>query len=266
MPFEPSYDNPFNDDPFNVPAVRPVRIDKPTKKNETQTNGLQAAKAWTLALSRCKNVTPMAKLTGSVIREHVHTKNMTVYIGSEKLAEITGWHERHVKSYRSALRDNGWLADTGDHKGRAIVWRLEIPECTCDGCSTTVTESVTVKGDKSSTSRVTESVTVKGDKTCHPSVGPRGDNPGNKGDRFGTLGVTDPDIKGDKSCDANSLSNNLGDSLGCYSLEEKDATEVKKRTVPSSTDRPPWEDPFTSSEEEPPEAGPYSSSEDGDPI
>lgn len=89
--------------------------------------GLQHAKAWTIALAGCRDVPFAAKTLGAVIREHFNTKAGTVYIGSPRLAELTGWHERDVKARRSKLRDAGWLTDTGERKGRATVWKLTIP-------------------------------------------------------------------------------------------------------------------------------------------
>lgn len=108
----------------------------------TAGTGLQHAKAWTLALTRCKcpGVTWAVKTTGCCIREHAHAKTSTVYIGVERLAELTGMPQGTVSERRKVLVNNGWLVDTGNRKRRATIYQLVIPNC---GCS-----SVTKKQSK----------------------------------------------------------------------------------------------------------------------
>jgi biotin operon repressor len=97
--------------------------------------GLQSAKHWTIALASCRKFTSWkAKTLGAVIREHADMRDGTAYVGIQKLAKLTGWFKRDVETSRDALREAGWLLDTGHRKGRAIVFRLSIPPCDC-GCN-----------------------------------------------------------------------------------------------------------------------------------
>lgn len=106
-------------------------VTEPDAWHWLSTKGLQSAKQWTLSLASCKNVTPMSKVLGAAIREYVHVKSGTVYVGIQTLEAALGWHRRDIETRRNELRKAGWLVDTGDRQGRAIVFRLDIPACDC---------------------------------------------------------------------------------------------------------------------------------------
>lgn len=106
-------------------------VTEPASWHWLSTKGLQSAKQWTLSLASCKKVTPMAKVLGAAIREYVHVKSGTVYVGIQTLEAALGWYRRDIESRRNELRNAGWLVDTGDRQGRAIVFRLDIPACDC---------------------------------------------------------------------------------------------------------------------------------------
>lgn len=113
-------------EPFDLRGPRPQEPSEPAKATRVEPEGLQFAKAWMIGLA-ASDMKPMEIILGSVIREHVSAKTLEAFIGSERIAEMTGWDERNIRKRRAALVKAGWLIDTGKTQGRAKVFRLNIP-------------------------------------------------------------------------------------------------------------------------------------------
>lgn len=94
---------------------------------------LNEQKAWAHALIKCKHVPPTASLLGCAIIMYVNFDAGTVYVGFEKLGAALGWDVSNVKKRRGVLKKQGWLIETGETKGRAKVYRPNIPDCCTNG-------------------------------------------------------------------------------------------------------------------------------------
>lgn len=97
-----------------------------------------SVKQWTVALAACKDVRAVpyaARMLGAVIGQHADYSTGLVYLGSDKLSDVLSLSESKVFDRRRALRDAGWLTDTGERVRRAKVYRLTLPLCGCKSCS-----------------------------------------------------------------------------------------------------------------------------------
>ncbi|MFE7837841.1 hypothetical protein ACFU53_17890 [Streptomyces sp. NPDC057474] len=102
-------------------------------------NGGRVVQRWVNALAGAQTTVPgrdgkdkrlswSEKALGMVIANHANWSKGTVFIGTEKLAEITESDERNVKARRAALKAHGWLVETGNYRMGCKVFQLTIPE------------------------------------------------------------------------------------------------------------------------------------------
>lgn len=92
---------------------------------------------WIAAMIRCRSLTGWQIAVGTKLGLMATNgeKSATVYAGVEKLSLLFGGRKpSSLSAWRAGLVDAGWLADSGERRARAVVYKLVIPACNCAGC------------------------------------------------------------------------------------------------------------------------------------